>query len=292
MKYKILFFIFITLLFANNGQAVGNVMGYVYDAADARILANTSIQISNASTYTALTNATGGYAINSVPAGVYTMTAGKTGYNTNSFAITLTDNNTLIQNINLVSSNYSAGVINVTNYTTDWLTYTITTDEAGYTIGGNYTMINGTTAHANMTIVKDGSPVYTSNISTSPSGSFSYAGVQSNYLIILDIANTAGKRFSTTQMVVFHRALSTGYTFFPTDFPQWLKDIFVCGIALFCLFFFGMFREDLGTITCFLVILAGYGFGILVLSISTFILLCMMVLVAAGSYIKRKQGGG
>jgi PKD repeat protein len=270
----------------------GGIYGYIFDADTSQPISNVNCQFSNTSaTASILSDSDGYYYFWPVYNGIYDLTVSKSGYTTGTLPNTIINGTTLRQDIYLTQSGDLVQDQNITNYTSDWLTFDLTTDQNTTSITLNYEVTQGTTTYANCTIYSDSGPVYSSNVSTQ-SGTFSFAGsAGNNYLVSFDIMNSAGNRYSGAYPVLFYRGFPSSNPIFPPDMPQGVVNGILVFAAIVCMMMFGKAYIEIGMILGTAVLASSYIWGFLNFpeSIKTPVIIFLSALVAGGEYIAKKK---
>ncbi|WP_440946955.1 PKD domain-containing protein [Methanosarcina sp. T3] len=270
----------------------GGIYGYIFDADTSQPISSVNCQLSNSSaTATTLSDSDGYYYFWPVYNGVYELTVSKSGYTTGTLPNTIINGTTLRQDIYLTQSGDLVQDENITNYSSDWLTFELTTDDDTKTITLDYEVTQGNTNYASCTIYDDSEPVYSSNVSTQ-SGTFSYTGsAGNNYLVSFDVMNSEGNRYSGAYPVLFYRGFPSSNPIFPPDMPQGLINGILVFAAIVCMMMFGKAYIEIGMILGTAVLAASYIWGFLNLpeSIQTPVIIFLSALVAGGEYIAKKK---
>lgn len=270
----------------------GGIYGYIYDTDTDEPISSVNCQLSNSSaTATILSDSDGYYYFWPVYNGVYDLTVSKSGYTTGTLPNTIINGTTLRQDIYLTQSGDLVQDENITNYSSDWLTFELTTDADTKTITLDYEVTQGNTNYANCTIYDDSGPVYSSNVSTH-SGTFSYTGsAGNNYLVSFDIMNDEGNRYSGAYPVLFYRGFPSSNPIFPPDMPQGLINGILVFAAIVCMMMFGKAYIEIGMILGTAVLAASYIWGFLNFpeSIKTPVIIFLSALVAGGELIAKKK---
>lgn len=270
----------------------GGIYGYISDASTNQPLSGVSCQLSNNSASASIvSDSTGYYYFWPVYNGVYNLTVTKNGYVTGSLPNTIINGTTLIQNISLTASGDQMGQMNITNYSSNWLTFSLNSNTANKTIVLNYAVTNGSTSYANLTIYSNNGPVYTSNLSTQ-TGSFFYTGTAgNNYLVSFDVMNNQGEHYSGAYPIIFFRGLPTNYSPFPADYPDWLKNELIIFLVIVCFLFFGKAFIEIGLFLGTSVLAASYIWGFLNLpsNVQVPVIIALSALIAGGEYIAKRK---
>lgn len=270
----------------------GGIYGYIYDANTNQPISNVNCQLSNSSaTASILSDPAGYYYFWPVWNGVYELTVSKSGYTTGTLPNTIINGTTLRQDIYLTQSGDIVQDENITNYSSDWLTFDLTTDEDTKTIILDYEVTQGGTSYANCTIYGDSGPVYSSNVSTQ-SGTFSFAGsAGNNYLVSFDIMNSEGNRYSGAFTVLFYQGFPSSNPIFPPDMPRGLINGILVFVAIVCMMMFGKAYIEIGMILGTAVLASSYIWGFLNLpeTVQTPVIIFLTALVAGGEYIAKKK---
>ncbi|AAM06600.1 PKD domain-containing protein [Methanosarcina acetivorans] len=270
----------------------GGIYGYVFDADTNEPISSVNCQLSNSSATAAiLSDSDGYYYFWPVYNGVYDLTVSKSGYTTGSLPNTIINGTTLRQDIYLTQSGDIVQDENITNYSSDWLSFDLTTDADTKTITLDYEVTQGNTNYANCTIYDDSGPVYSSNVSTQ-SGTFSYTGsAGNNYLVSFDIMNDEGNRYSGAYPVLFFRGFPSSNPIFPPDMPRGIINGILVFAAIVCMMMFGKAYIEIGMILGTAVLASSYIWGFLNLpeTVQTPVIIFLSALVAGGEYIAKKK---
>jgi len=270
----------------------GGIYGYIYDADTDGPISSVNCQLSNSSaTATILSDSDGYYYFWPVYNGVYDLTISKSGYTTGTLPNTIINGTTLRQDIYLTQSGDIVQDENITNYSSDWLTFELTTDADTKKITLDYEVIQGNTNYANCTIYDDSGPVYSSNVSTQ-SGTFSYTGsAGNNYLVSFDIMNDEGNRYSGAYPVLFYRGFPSSNPIFPPDMPRGIINGILVFAAIVCMMMFGKAYIEIGMILGTAVLASSYIWGFLNFpeSVKIPVIIFLSALVAGGELIAKKK---
>jgi YVTN family beta-propeller protein len=270
----------------------GGLYGYITDSNTNLPLSGVTCQLSNLSaTATINTDSNGYYYFWPVYNGVYNLTVTKTNYVTGSLPNTIINGNTLIQNISLTSSGNLQGTVNITNYSSQWLSFAINSDTNNKTIALAYSILNGSCVFANTTIYNNQGQVYTSNLSTN-SGTINYQGSGSNnYLVTFSVKNSLGETYNGAYSVVFFRGLPTGFNPLPADYPAWLVNSLIVLITICCFLFFGKAYIEVGLIMGSSFLAANWIWGFLNLSsnVQVPVVIGLAFLIAGGEYLTKRK---
>ncbi|NLX22136.1 MAG: PEGA domain-containing protein, partial [Phycisphaerae bacterium] len=164
----------------NVTAANGNLTGTVTNASTGAAVSGATVSLGSAGSTT--TNTSGVYTISNVPAGTYTATVSKTGFNNASGSVSITAGSTTTKDFTLTPSDTQAPTVptglsaNATGPTTVALTWTASTDNVGVTgydirrdgttigssTGASYTDNSATanTTHSYQVRAKDAVPNY------------------------------------------------------------------------------------------------------------------------------------